>query len=379
MIKARIVDRSDFWNRKKGFSAAEYSENSFFRLLNGDALAEEKFPPFRDEESLRIIEEVDHATLVEEEWYAMVTPFGKTCLSALSGGSKYALTVIYNSRNGVYTEYFHAGENVWKILGELPMDILIAVPQSEVLYLDTRPIYQDYILENYIYEGKEMPAYVHNTIGLEPYIEDGCIHTSMWDWSMQYSWKKDIPNVLAFIERQGTPRERLVEDTKEYGVNEWLERIGRLPEFEEDEDGLYDETEYNIEKRLDAEEIRIVNHMSHVPEMDIARRQPYMIVKRCLDDSYKLLGGMTIKLPEYEEVLEDVIPYAKEDGESFILLVGMDEVILEVNALKYAYLGFRTTKGKIELFDQNDALWEFGKLLKEAYESGNYIIDDGVC
>lgn len=372
MIKVRIVDGDDFYNPQKGFSAVQYSEESFLRLLNGDAGAEEKFPPFRDEASMRFINEVDRATVIEEEWYAMITPFGKTCLSALSGGSKYALTVIHNSRNGVYTEYYHAGENVWKILGELPMNILIAVPQGGVLYLDTRPIYQDYILENYIYEGREMPAYVHNTIGLEAYFKDGCIHTHICDWSMKYSWDKDIPNVLAFIERQGLPRERLMEDSKEYGINEWLERIGRLQKFEEDEYGLYDEKDYNIEKRLDAEDIRIVNHMSYVPEMDIARRQPYIIVKRCVDGSYKLLGGMTIKLPEYEEVLEDVIPYAKEDGESFILLVGVDEVILEVNTLKYAYLGFRTTKGKIELFDQNDALWEFGKLLKEAYESGNY-------
>ena len=131
MLRFRQFKRNDIILHTTDRKVRLYNENIFYSLLNGDACKKEKFAPFRDEESLRVITELDKATLVDGEWYAMVTPFGKTCLSALSSGAKYALTVIENSKHGIYTEFSVVGDNVWKLLSELDIDILIAVTSSK--------------------------------------------------------------------------------------------------------------------------------------------------------------------------------------------------------------------------------------------------------
>lgn len=64
-------------------------------------------PPFRDPESQLFIQEIDHGHLVDGDWYSYVSTYGRTCMSSLSGGTQYALTLIYNSRRGSYTSYYH--------------------------------------------------------------------------------------------------------------------------------------------------------------------------------------------------------------------------------------------------------------------------------
>ena len=406
MIKVRFVDSfpNSFADKKRAIS---YSEEDFYGILNGRAWVDEKYAPFRDEESLRFIEEVDKATLVEGEWYAMVTPFGKTCLSALSGGTKYALVLVANSAKGVYTEYFHAGENVWKILGELPMDILIAIRRKDMIFPWNCPMYCDYVLENYLHEGKETVAYVHNKeYFTEPYFKEGYWHISGFDNSICYRRQMNIRNVLAYIEKNAKPKEKLYDDLKEYSTLELQELL--QPLLGEDEPLIYSDYQWYVDDlkrsmdeedeeykmylekyRSDAPEeyeeylyymndLKFVNHMAYIPEMGWCRRQKFLIIQKNTDGSYCIYSRLSIKNPSYNEILEDVIPYAKEDAERFLLVVDVNEIIIDDSDIENAYLGFKISKDRIELYDENEALCEFGKMLKEAYESGNYIIDDGV-
>lgn len=75
MIRFRIADIKEVFENEK---LVLYEKRDFYRLLEGDALADEKFPPFRDAESMRLIREIDKAEFVENDWYSMVTPYGRT-------------------------------------------------------------------------------------------------------------------------------------------------------------------------------------------------------------------------------------------------------------------------------------------------------------
>ena len=175
MIKYRIFDRKDIGSRVNGRLALRYSEDDFYNILNGKAWDNKKYPPFRDAESVKVINEIDKAKFVKNEWYAMITPFGKTCLSALSSGSKYALTVINNSKHGIYTTYGLVGSNVWELLAELDMDILLAL--DEPAY---SPDLYDYIIEECEeYNGKKIDIYVHNKDMIKKaYVKEGVKHLS---------------------------------------------------------------------------------------------------------------------------------------------------------------------------------------------------------
>lgn len=75
-----------------------------------------RVPPFRDPESLLFIHEVDRGRLVKGDWYSYVSPYGRTCMSSLCGGTQYALTLIDHSRRNIYTTYEPYEEDIWQKL-----------------------------------------------------------------------------------------------------------------------------------------------------------------------------------------------------------------------------------------------------------------------
>ncbi|HIR13420.1 MAG TPA: hypothetical protein IAB31_05805 [Candidatus Choladousia intestinavium] len=123
MIRLRLINREEAYQKKGEY--AFYQEKDFLRLLGGSILEGWKQPPFRDPESQLFIREIDEGRFVEGDWYSYISPFGRTCMSSLCGGTKYALTVIKNSRAGRYTVLAGYGDDIWQRLGRLDMDILV--------------------------------------------------------------------------------------------------------------------------------------------------------------------------------------------------------------------------------------------------------------
>lgn len=121
MIRVKLVgdghSSEHFWH---------YSEDVFLTWPLGGFHEDRTEPPFRDPESLLFIEEVDNSHLVDGDWYSYVSPFGRTCMSSFAGGTKYALTLIFNSRKGSYTSYENYDVDIWQRLQKLDMDILVA-------------------------------------------------------------------------------------------------------------------------------------------------------------------------------------------------------------------------------------------------------------
>lgn len=119
----RVKLREDKGYTEPGF--CRYEKGMMVRQILG-TFQRPRVPPFRDPESLLFIHEVDRGRLVEGDWYSYVSPYGRTCMSSLCGGTQYALTLIYNSRRNIYTTYEPYGEDIWQRLQSLDMDILVA-------------------------------------------------------------------------------------------------------------------------------------------------------------------------------------------------------------------------------------------------------------
>lgn len=164
----------------------EYDRKSFYHLVQGYPGEEKTGPPFRDDDSVKFIREIDHAHFVENDWYSVVTPFGRTNMTALCGGTQYALTVIANSRQGFYTPFKGYEADIWSRLASLSMDVLICfclnIYSENHYYLpfdpDTR---KKVVIENYRYNGKEVEAYLTNRLswtGGEKLYVDGFLISS---------------------------------------------------------------------------------------------------------------------------------------------------------------------------------------------------------
>lgn len=87
MIKVKLYDSSkDDIEERREQRIIPYSREDFFHIVNGNIGDEEKQRPFQDEDSLRFIREIDRAEFVGgEDWYSIVTPYGRTNVTALCG------------------------------------------------------------------------------------------------------------------------------------------------------------------------------------------------------------------------------------------------------------------------------------------------------
>ncbi len=178
LIHVRIFRNEELRQCNQEWNYSYYSEENFYRLLNGCAVVKDKFPPFRDEESVQLIRKIDNAEFVEGDWYSIITPFGRTCLSALCSSTKYALVLLDNSKRNIYTQIRLIGENVWDVLNELSMPIKIGVTQNDIHKIFISGFCRSpYVIDNFNYQGKTYVAYVDNRVySKAPIIKDDILY-----------------------------------------------------------------------------------------------------------------------------------------------------------------------------------------------------------
>lgn len=178
LIHVRIFCKEELSQCNQEWNYNYYSEENFYRLLNGCAVVKDKSPPFRDEESVQLIRKIDHAEFVEGDWYSIITPFGRTCLSALCSSTKYALVLLNNSRKNMYTQIRLVGKNVWNVLNELSIPIKIGVTHDDIHKIFMSGFcHSPYIIDNFNYQDKTYVAYVDNRIySREPIIQDEMLY-----------------------------------------------------------------------------------------------------------------------------------------------------------------------------------------------------------
>ncbi len=405
MIRVRLFSTSEMVNASVLSSSSEtsykvccYEVNSFYRILNGNAWSKKKYPPFRDKESIGLMKFVDGAELVENDWYSMVTYYGRTCLSALCSGTKYGLTVIANSKKGIYTTYKEVGENVFQYLQGLKMDILIAYKKEDVSETGHLPFkICPYILENFEYEGKEVEALVESGLDSVKELEDGTLKISPWQDKFAYNWLSDLSGVLDNLDAYLCMLEStkvLMQPVKEFDYLEYGNLIQShgtnvIDDFDcsmelellEEEKSLLTEKEreewFNrITQMPDWEEreywhsVKIMNHLVEIPEESLFKYLPYLVIKYIEKEGYFIYNDVSVKYPEFEEAFLD--NRERMLGNNFKLAIVLDvnnEVTKSEQVIEVMY-GFKFSEGRVEVFDKKTALVEFKDTLSKALSSG---------
>ena len=323
MIRVKLVKRENF--SQNGSMIQVYSSKCFDELLGGFSRKEEA--PFRDKESLKFIEEIDHGTLVDGDWYSYISPEKRTCMCHLSGRTKYALTCIANSRNGIYTTYEEYDENIfgcfhvldkeyderkynlWKHLSELEMDILIAFDIWHDNYgVPDLPFeFPTCIIENYLLDGKETEViYDENNKEREPYQdEQGRTHVNHWCFSQyRYNWDNDLPNILQILKNRMNHSDHVVWNMTpvELSHKDLYERFCSHPYEEE-----YDDLPRKI----------LITGGEYLYDGDDKYPRIFYI-RHYRDGRYSVHEGCAGKYPDFEEVINRVVEmYDPECEEAF--------------------------------------------------------------
>lgn len=405
MIKVRFYDfrkNSDFDKQKICF----YDEKTFYRIVEGNICSKEKRKPFRDEDSLRFIHEIDRAEFVDgDDWYSIVTPYGRTNITALCGGTRYALTLIDNSKRGLYTDisrFGGYGEDIFSRLADCSIDILIAYDFSKVnRHYPELPVRADYMIENFPYEGTEIGVYVRQKSLEDLHLEeDGKYYVGYCMRELEYKWYEDVGGLIVAAEKliqeagkryHYPPKELSLDafsDTLERGYSnafremeylhekQCLDRLELPEEIYQAELEKLQQTEDYKEYAFMSEKCRIRCYLSKVPEEPPVKYPINLLITKEKGGKSVMQEVCSVKYPTYSETImyNNIVKLKPRKDEVFGLVLGTETFAEGAETMKYALWGFRNYGFTIELFDGVRVLEEFLKAVKEPYERGNLYV-----
>lgn len=367
MIRGKLYDSAkDSIEERKKQRIILCRKEDFFRIVEGK-WDKEKKRPFQDEDSLRFIRENDQAEFVGgDDWYSIVTPCGRTNVTALCGDTRYALTLLHNSRRGTYTDitdFNDYGEDIWSRLTETASDILIAYDIQKVNgHYPELPIHADYVIENYPHEGGTAEAYVRYTNCDRLHLEDGKYYTGKYLHELEYQWYRDIGGLLA-------KSEELIEKTgkkyhyppEEFSVNDLEQKHSTA--FSETESSCGDET------------FRIRCYLSEALREPCVK-YPINLLLEKREGKTVMREVCSVKYPDCSETVRynDIVKLKQQRDEMFGVVLDTEIFAERADTMKYALWGFRNFDSTVELYNGVRVLEEFVKAVKEPYEKGNLYV-----
>ena len=377
MMRIRLISEPEWGSRRQENRLTSYDESCFFDLLREKGT-------FDDEASIQLLTYLHGEEAVRERWYSRVTPGGKPCLSAISQEAKYGLTVIANSRKGIYTEIeedfteFEVESRmegsvsvdsglplVWNAFAALDMDILLVYRKKNFSFGWDIPVENDFLLENYPGENGPMEVWVK-----EAFVEKGethkglpCVHN--YFYAQRYDWRKETGDLLEVLNELNCGKRPLAKGM--FSLQEFYTMIG--------EDWTCSDPDDDWEETARTS-MKIVNHMSCMPDETEARRVRYLLIEKRTDGTYCLRSQNSVKYPEYWEMLDEAETFAVPGGEVLVLPVDVNEVVSCARDLEKAVCAFRVSDGVVELFDKAEGLREFTALLQEALNSGKCTVPE---
>ena len=376
-MRIRLISEPEWGSRRQENRLSSYDESCFFDLLREKGT-------FDDEASIQLLTYLHGAEAVAERWYSRVTPDGKPCLSAISQEAKYGLTVIANSRKGIYTEIVEdftefevearmeerVGADsglplVWNAFAALDMDILLVFRKKNFSFGWDIPVDNDFLLENYPGENGPMEVWVKEALVEKGETHKGlpCVHN--YFYAQRYDWRKETDDLLEVLDDLNRSRRPLAKGM--FSLQEFYTMMGEDWGCSDPDDD-WEETARTS--------VKLVNHMSCMPDETEARRVRYLVIEKRMDGSYCLRGQNSVKYPEYWEMLDEAEGFAVPGGEVLVLPVDVNEVVSCARDLEKAVCAFRVTDGVVELFDKAEGLREFAALLQEALNSGKCTVPE---
>lgn len=119
-------------------------------------------------------------------------------------------------------------------------------------------------------------------------------------------------------------------------------------------------------------DLKIVTHLCSMPNETVFRKLPMLFVDKYPNGSYKIWGKLTVKYPDFHEILSDIINYHyTEECERYVTIVDVEELFDKASDIERTVCGFKITKNCIDIYDKNDAIHLFATMTQEALDSGN--------
>lgn len=431
MIRVRVFTDEEWVNASvcgnKECKYRAYEALRYFEGLLNNTFIKNPCAPFRDAESLLFLRETYDITFVsDDDWYSVMYEGSRSDIISLDKRIRFGLAAIDLSKEGKYVWHMSAEEQIWKILARMPFDILIAIKISEMgLYGDyIRGV--DYLIENYPYKDQTIEVTVKESLidrddfytpelgyrerhgygyGLHRG-RDGQYYCDKIDidYAFQYYWKNDIEGIIHKIDSLRKDRIALTDTVRIYDIFElgalleqdrpncimgldyqsgleWLEWQRKEKGMSEEEYNERLETarkENNYEEYLYfKDKFKVICHLAFAPEETAFRKLPMLMVDKKKDGTYLIHGDLTVKYPEFHELLEDVIRERSAEWERFVLVVAGEELLYSVNDIEHAVCGFRVLEDSVDVYDAYEGTQLFGEALKEAYYSGRCTVDNG--
>lgn len=415
IIKMYYYNADDFSKLVRNGKICLYSERIFERLTNWQYDEEgNNIKPFRDEYSIKFLKDTyDLEFINEEDWYAIHSPTeGKFCLSGLSKTMKYGLTLLDNSKYGISTDFKVCEKRIWKTLDTMPIDILIAVNISEYDRTTDFILGVDYIIENYPFNGKTIELNVMSRPILKEdgyevegkfYRKDGKYYTESIELEYldgYYDWREHLEEFVEIAEIYVMKEYPIINKTVMYNLVDFLEKINidvnifldfndyannisLYKSMLKDNEITQKEYEsYIIKEQVNnnkeykqylwlLNDLKIISHLYVLPEARISRKLLMLIVDKYTEGFYVIWDTLTVKYPEFDEILFGVSELYTEQCERYVIVVDVEEKFISAHDMKKTNCGFKITKNCIEIFDHNDAIKLFVSIVQEVIASGN--------
>ena len=381
MIRVRLVSEPEYEKMRQERTCKEYCVDDFYDLLRekGD---------FTDGDSSLLLRTLHGEDAVTGKWYRRTTPPGAPCLPALSQEAKYGLVVLENSRNGVYTNLVKdlcafevegrmdgaVGMRrdtplVWDAFAAMDRDVLLTFRKKEFDFGWDIPLENGFILENYPGDDGPMEVWVRERRGEKETEHNGMPCVDNFFYKLQYNWRKETGELLDVLQRLNGGARPLAKGL--FPLSEFQKMLG------EERWSWYPKPDWGTAG--DGEEsqgIQVLNHMDFLPADTEARRLRYLIIDKYADGSYCLRSEISDKYPIYEELLSRAMDLAAPGGESLVLPVDVEEVLLCAGDISKAACAFRVAGNVVETFGPKEGLVEFEKLLREALDSGRCAVPE---
>lgn len=335
-------------------------------LSSFDDILDKESSPFHDELSSKFLKEVYDISYTGSMHFEA---FGvQYAIHHLSKDAKKGLMLLKNSKAGIYTDIeddFGKARDYLLKFDEFDLLFAYSVERGE-----SHPpfsYFRHLIVENFPFKGTYVPVTIFN--GRYPdekelvyqsgdwfelyHTPNGYISNGNFFTQFEYDWKRDLPQIKAYIDMRYKEKVMLAE----YEKKENLFDIFEEPDYMKMED-----TE---EENAEIRPYKVINHLCGCMKREAdSRRIAQMFFFYRKDGSVDLYHSCSVKYPDILEILTD---QRYEFGESmeyvFALFIDVEEIVTGPCSLEETWFGayFDKEPGYMELFDKDRALLEFAK------------------
>lgn len=422
MIKVRVCLEDELDNKRMTGGAGREVEAYGPELVSREIMQRgadgSLQPPFRDEESLRLLEFFDIG-YVEGDWYSVLDRRSGERLPvwAMRQEALYALCLMACSKRGKYLSFRRCGDRVWDELVQMPFDILVAFRRSDLK--GSRQVGgHDYRIVNYPLNGQEVELTVKNSLispqtdafysALPGYKEygtsygvcrgaDGRYYTDSFYIfeALHYFWIDDLDNIVRYVRDHGRRRKsvarqlRLFEWYEGLGLERrwWSSYLSRLESLKQDlEHKFIDQEEYQkkLQELQESEEYRehlylkneykVVDHSVDELGRCTFRKLSLLILDRKQDGSWHLHNDLSWLNNRLDGIAKQAVSMRSPDYERFVLPVNVDRRLASREDFRHTVCGFLIREDGLEMYDADEALKVFASRIQAALDSGRYTV-----